>query len=348
VKRRRLLSGITFTRWRVPIVIATVIAVIAALEISGLAAVPVPAAGVSLWHRAANLSFGREKAADTVVETAPLFDDSFDFAFDDGSFADTPFTPPRPTASLCPEAGPTDFPEEPAGFDTKGQPRPGSYLWKESGKVDLLAPVALSFPVGPYTDEFIRNVEVAANGSFTYDYVWTTELVGTETDTILVVPTTAASTSNPAGIYLERVHIVPVQGDVIDFAPLTPVLLLSLPVALGATVGSPAPYVDLANRRAMTFQGTVSKKERYDACGTVIEAWFIKATRLLSSIGSSGPRSEDQSTTFDIAVAPHLGGIIVALHRVGNGSFSAGAITIAFQYDMTTSIGTLTPRSTKS
>lgn len=228
-----------------------------------------------------------------------------------------PMAGPRPA---CPTAGPNDFPAEPAGLDVTGTPKPGRYAWQQKGKLKIAG--LIEAPMSGFTDRLLTLPVDAGDGSFTYQVEQST-ILGKQVETIRVVP--------HDGVFLTRLQYV--GRRTLDFNPVVPVELLALPVEQGVPRFSVG--VDPLTLSTLRVDGTVTKRHRVDACGTVVDAWYVDGSRQFQTADGAQNIAE-----HDFAVAPQLGGLVLFEDVHLNGTTNDG---LAYSIDAAYTIGTLDP-----
>lgn len=103
---------------------------------------------------------------------------------------------------------------------------------------------------------------------------------------------------------LDDANLVPVPG-VAPFEPVTPLLLLPLPVAASETWSSTA--VDPRTGKTVRFDGaTVQAPARVNACGEPVDGWLVTAPVAISNSGG-----ESDNFEYDFVVAPQYGGLLI-------------------------------------
>jgi hypothetical protein len=111
---------------------------------------------------------------------------------------------------------------------------------------------------------------------------------------------------------------------------------MSFPVTVGeqpATVVGLDPLTGVE----LTFKGTVGPRERLDACGTPLDAWTWRGTRVIQDVNDSSLSLV--WTNYDFDVAPQYGAAIVFEHQKVTAQI--GGITVSEEFRAT--IGELHP-----
>lgn len=208
----------------------------------------------------------------------------------------TPFVFPTPPSTVCPAAGPTEFPEREAPIRVEGQPESGAYRWVYDG-VRLGSTNVPALVVGRRE---VTNVARDALGRVSFRTV-EEDLRPGSGDTIV-----SDFIAQSDGVYLTRFTESGPAGSS-SFSPLTPILYLPIPVQRGATFQSTG--VDPLSVQAVAHTGRVIGRSRVDACGKVIEGWLVDAELTITRPGQAAERAD-----YNYVVATHLGGLLIWEH----------------------------------
>lgn len=296
------------------------LALVAALS----ACVRTPRAGVSVKALAADLVFGIPPLPESVpppdFTLEPEQPKGVLKAFDRGS-RQRPDLTTAPPLEACGEAGPTDFPEKEATPNVTDIPKNGIYKWVNEGVQKVTA-------VGDYippklTTRIIRVTQVSPTAdTFFFEAIEKELSYGSSTHVDLVF-SVVQSGGTEDGIYLIEIDRI-VEGKRTVFNPAPPILILPLPVRIG--VGRPETQsvqgyepikntsftttgVDPRTQEVLEHTGSVTKRQRVDACGELVDSWFVDGyQKFTSSQGRSFERN------YDYGVATQLGGFIVFEH----------------------------------
>ncbi|GAC1528569.1 MAG: hypothetical protein NVS3B12_00710 [Acidimicrobiales bacterium] len=128
--------------------------------------------------------------------------------------------------------------------------------------------------------------------------------------------------SPDAGLSLVAEDVIPPGGGTLPlFHPSAPLLLLPLPIQAGGKFNSVAS--DPADGRVVAISGTVLKRARVDACGTIIDGWEVDGTervtaRKAASGSSNGAAANnpDSDTQFANIYATQLGAMPIDEHTL--------------------------------
>jgi len=272
----------------------------------------------------------------------------------DGDGFDNPFAnlpPVNAPAVSCPPAAREAFPEEVAGVQVTVAPTEGLSRWKQAGvqqvpnigdlevtgferrtvqDVEVVRqvagqPVEVTYATSQL--DFFSGAVVVSRFRVTTDGVSQTgdertEIVGVDR-TVVREPT--------AGVALESLeYLDPATGDLIASSSFTPpVLYLPLPVIPGETYQ--AAGVDLRTGATLRHEATVVERRRVDACGDVVDGWFVEANQVFAG-GAATVRQ------YDYVVSTQLGGLLTSERIVTEAT--PGGVGAA---DITFSLGQLQP-----
>lgn len=281
---------------------------------------------------------------------------------------------PRPGASVpsapaikCAPAAESAFPAQAATLSVATPPREGRYRWKEV--VDGPGPSGVTGTVTFFIEHDIINVspvQVTQNpvpagagpvvGSptgetrrFTYDEVVHNADSTTTTTTYEVVtgapqinqsqtvgPPLQAGTSD-RGLSLVKVVSADGAGKVTaTFTPTSAVLLLPLDVVPSQRFQSSGTSPD---GRSLAVDATIGKRQRVDACGTIVDGWEVVSTQTFSS--AAGVRAS-QTTYF---VGTQIGALLTFVRKSAPDQVSQakGTPGLAVSARSTESLGQLDP-----
>lgn len=262
------------------------------------------------------------------------------------------FSPPPPTFTgpplaenvTCPPAPVTEFPDEAAARNVAPDRRPavGDYRWVREGTRVLPTAPDVEIPVEGFEQRQLRNVTEVSDNEFTFETVqtdlvtsdtvittWNVRTEGTSVSRddvpVQVVPSPEPpqqSAGEPdRGIAIAKIVRVDGDGNESTFAPVTPLLILPLPVRVNEEFTSTA--VDPTTFQSMQYEAKVSQATRVDACGELVEGWLVTGTQTIS--GASNARRQ-----YDVILAPQLGGIPIAEH-VAQSAGIDGSVDVDFR-----------------
>lgn len=295
--------------------------------------------GVTVTNAQSDVVFGNKPAATAApqagggsftpsVPGTPVFDSGpdsppLDFGPPD-RFPDPDPGPVRTT--VCP--GPPLFATAPKAATTavQGQPKEGFHLWQLITSEDLGNNIKKQ--TAKYTNYEVRNVsEISSTpnpqGSpttvFTYDIISPIGKGSTVTTTIQVkqnAPGTNVSTSNignprrvsepDAGVAIKEQVEKDASGEVVgSFKPVTPVLILPLPIVGGADFTGTG--TDPTTGGNMTVSGEVKGPQRITGCTSYVQGYAVEAT-----VTSSGTRSQKEATVTEVfTIETQSGGLLI-------------------------------------
>lgn len=239
-------------------------------------------------------------------------------------------------AAFCPGPSLTSQPPNAPGVNVAGEPAAGYYLWQvlQQQKVNSLTVTTRQ----QYTNYQITNVSPVttvpnpqpgspATQTFTFDVI--EPLAGGLTETVTYqvkqnAPSESVVAGNvgkqetvsepDAGVGIAREIIRNAQGKtVFSFDPTTAVLILPLPVNVGAQFTGSG--TDPTTGEALTVSGQVDKSARVATCSGWVQAWKVVAT--VTSASASGA-STSYSGTFGIE--NQAGGLVVLVSSTPTGS----------------------------
>lgn len=251
-----------------------------------------PDKGVSLQNVDADIGFGVKSAepaapANTVVPKEVAEED----AFDSLAFRSRFSGPGARAQQACPQAPVSAAAPEEAPLTADELPLAGIYRWKRQG---TLQPTGAPFkvPISGFERREIRKVQRINSTDFRFEMLqsdFSSDVVGTT----FKVRTAAASARPPGvpdqragepdrGMSIERIERYDAktgQSKGRAFVPNPPILHLPLPVSAGERFQATGIDVSTEQRRSMTVEGFVPKRELVDACGQLVDGWRVEMTR---------------------------------------------------------------------
>ena len=222
---------------------------------------------------------------------------------------------PPPAAQQCPEAGPNDFPQEPAPNSVTAKPKQGLYVWKLQGR-QKVPPFPFPFRLSSFTERSVEQVrDDSLNPATNFSFVTKERDPSVNSQTVISQFFTVDQT-NPSpqlkGVFLTRVEKDRRDGRPLEvFQPTSPIQYLPLPVQVGTAASWRSAGVDPrpgAPQQTIQHNGFVKERMRIDACGSVIDSWLIEAEQITGA-GTSSTRKK-----YHYSIAPHFGGLIVFEH----------------------------------
>lgn len=256
-------------------------------------------------------------------------DPNFDDLFKIPDFGPIPTLPPLPTGTPrpnfdCPKADPlTDFPEVAASTGVSGPPTAGTYRWLIEGTQDTgqLGGV-VTFP--KQIQKTVHDVVDNSSGEDRlYSYSVTEREVLFGSTAVVTQRYSVRQTASPAdedGVFLTEITTKVGAAETV-FAPQPPIMIVQIPVTLGeVVVAGPANRrpidevgVDPTTQEVMRLQGTVLNRYTVDACGDVVQGWFVEGTREFVSANDANADGEPDAYTsnYNYMVATQYGGLVI-------------------------------------
>jgi hypothetical protein len=224
--------------------------------------------------------------------------------------------------SDCPEAPPTAAVEVPVDVNITGPPLQGISRWKHDGFALVGENKA---PFTGFEKRVVRNYKKLNDTDFSFETVQPlvtaagTRFISTSYEvkpnqpnrgvTPPAGPATPPNVGTPdRGLLLTKSEILDGGGQVVSsFVPTPALLLLPLPVTAGEQWQSVG--VDPKTGSTVVMNATVSRRQRIDACGDLVDGWQVDATQLSSSAQNAEPSAEP--TAYSYLVATQYGGMLI-------------------------------------
>jgi hypothetical protein len=230
----------------------------------------------------------------------------------------TPDTRSESTVS-CPKAAVTAAPEKPTEAFITGEPLQGIMQWKRNGS---LVVNGTTVTLDGFESRIVRNYKKIDDNTFTFDTVQNridnsgydvnsykvrtnglqTSQGGGTNSIPGAVPTVTVQEPD-AGLTLTQRRTV-TKGGTTLFQPNNGkgLLLLPLPVSTGQQWKSVA--VDNKSGETVELDGTVTRRQRIDACGDLIDGWAIESQYTDSTFAGG-------TITYNYLVATQFGAMLV-------------------------------------
>jgi len=264
-----------------------------------------------------------------------------------------PAIPPAPPS--CPSASPLVGPRDPASPLPPGPPQPGTYTYRQSGNYKIAAATTVRGTFPALITHTIGNVATQTGGwsyvdkdstgmSVTYDVYPQQRVASGEP----VSTDPAAATPVEAGIYARSFNYKRADGTVDTLTPQPEVLIAPLPLDNpGATWRSRG--VDAATGITVFVNGQIGlgkkfkpSKDRIDACGSVLQAYWVQYTVAANNASTTGVNtsSEEPPSSLQgrdigvafvgtqVAFATQYGGLPLEQHDVLSGSDGVAQVAI--------------------
>jgi len=187
----------------------------------------------------------------------------------------------------------------------QGSPKEGFYKWVVATEQQVQG-------VGPtqshsFHERSIEDVEIIRGGIIRYTTVEQDLVFGAQRKVRQTYEVRQGAGQSDEGIFLTRRSSQTGNKPPEEFVPTPAILMLDLPVKIGNS--SNGSGVDPNSLEIQQQEGLVTKRQRVDACGTVIDSWFVDAQQTFTA------RTGERTTrNYDFAIATGLGGFIVMEH----------------------------------
>jgi hypothetical protein len=303
-------------------------------------------------------------AADLVFGIPPLEEPAAppDVVPTDVNIRDVGAPPKEFGRGAIPAAPPTAACDEPevnevavqAGDNINGPlPAAGTYRWKQSGYQTYPPPIG-RINISSFANRVFSEVKPLQDRR---DSQWTMEMLEISTGSSVSM-TFNVITSRPDpragpnvvrdqgqinGVFLTKIRREYPDRRQFTFTANPPVLYLPLPVTVGYTASSQSS--DPTTLQTMTHSINVRGRQRYNACGTLVDSWFVDAEQSFAGQDQSASGKKD----YNYAIATQMGGVIVFEHvesPCDTYDPAKGGCTTDGLYKYDANIGQLTPRST--
>ena len=119
------------------------------------------------------------------------------------------------------------------------------------------------------------------------------------------IPSSVSVGDPERGIALMKLQRVDAAGNTSELTFSPGVLYLPLDIVPGEEFKSVG--IDPRTGSVLQHQAKVTKRDRVDACGEVVDGWVIESTQTFSGPGQTAP-----PRTYKYIVAPQLGGLIIS------------------------------------
>lgn len=211
-----------------------------------------------------------------------------------------PILPPIGAATpVCEKARAGIFPQEPVSLAIAKAPRPGAYLFRNSGTVKIEGTASrFEAAVPPQSSKQIKVLEPASSSEIArFDVVQRGAGDAATTTTYRVT----ASTFD-----LVRTHTRNARGEA-TFAPSPPVTVMMLGQGEGTTWNSAG--ADSQTGTAMVVEGRIEKRENVDVCGKVYDTYRVVSDEAMVNLFTGFRYETDEPTVYNVAT--HLGGLFL-------------------------------------
>lgn len=251
--------------------------------------------------------------------------------------------PPAPPETIdCDQALYNEVEKQADEATVVGQPQEGTYKWVDDGYVK--AGDFGNITLAGLSERSIVDVKKAAGSPQDFTYrIEQTESLGGQGFTLdfevirsrpkpppvtnqVYYETTSKNSLN--GIYLTAVTTTDQNGQEQQFIMSPAVLYLPIPVPIGVTFtttsSNPDQLVTFKHEGRVTQRpGTDSPRARFDACGELIEGWWVDGFQTFSFGGALGTTTRN----YDYAIATQYGGMLIAEELVVPCDWDGGKCT---------------------
>lgn len=196
-----------------------------------------------------------------------------------------------------------------------GPPKLGKYLWVQSGSLNYGPPVG-HLPISRFSDRKVseaKNLTAPGDWAFTTEqeeangtvFLQTFEVIQSRPDTQRQSVQVLREQGQLNGLFLTRIVKRLPNRTTLTFNPEPALLYLPFPVTSGYTLTSES--VDPANLQTVTHTIDVRNRQRYNACGTLVDGWLVDAFQTF--------QGQDNTTRdYNYSVATSMGGLIIFEH----------------------------------
>lgn len=250
-----------------------------------------------------------------------------------------PFQLPCPTAAAG--ATPVNF----ATVGVKAPPAPGVYGRHNRGTFKVSGgPVGVTLPYPPFTSDTISAprdtsltdpVSTAAGTATQHDWDVLNEITPTISTQITYRLTSSA---------IQIVKEVTTNGSsTTEFSPSPPVDFIQLNNGEGHTWHTAG--VDTANNTGMEIEGSITKREPVDLCGTLVDAYRVELGETIVNLATGATSGTTGGSPNVYWVATQYGGLIVATeqHSTVRTVDKASGAAITIEYNYTSTLNKVTP-----
>lgn len=231
-----------------------------------------------------------------------------------GSFGPTAIRPGI-AARSCPEPEVNEVLNPSEDRPVGGPPRVGKYLWVQSGSLNY-GPQVGHLPISKFADRKITTSKnLTAPGDWTFSteqqegngtvIQQTFEVIQSRPDTQRQRAQVLREQGQLNGLFLTQIVKQLPDRTTRTFNPEPALLYLPFPVTSGYTLTSEA--VDPTNLQTVTHTIDVRNRQRYNACGTLVDGWLVDAFQTFQ--GQDNTRRD-----YNYSVATSMGGLVIFEH----------------------------------
>lgn len=298
-----------------------------------------PLSGVSVKTLASDLVFGVPPLSEGVAPANTLPGGDFSFLADAGDGSTPPVFRRRPRSGEaevdpCPVAPVGSAPLDSVPQTIASPPRTGVYTYRYT-----VAYPKTQFVFEGFEKRGIGNIrtreQVDQNdpeaARFDFRFTMTQELVGSNyqvlSATVFGVDQTSRSLNptgpsafageNPKGIYLLTIEqTINEKGKVreVKFNANPPIKYMTLPGIIGAEGAFRTTSIDPTTQSSISLQGETVRRQPVDACGEMIDTWYMTATQMFTFIDPDDGQTKTVTTNLEYGIATQFGGMLVVEH----------------------------------
>lgn len=251
-------------------------------------------------------------------------------------------------AAECPGAPLGAAPDVAAPENANQPPREGLYRFKLSGsKTEVINGQEITSQYGGFEPHVIRELEVSSETLWSFKEVepvadgvrvttWQVNTAATQrsANTPYVGENSVRAGEPGRGVAITAIEEYDGNGNLRSaFDPVSPLLHLQLPVVQGESFSTSA--VDPKTGQSITIDAEVQKRQTVDACGELLDGWFVLAT-ITESQGFGQPATIHED---ELVFSTERGGQLLSRRQSLSGTTSQGTV----EADRTVSIGQADP-----
>lgn len=276
--------------------------------------------GVGVKQRASELVFGIPPLPQPVTppNTVPFDVQDIKALPDDrgGSTTSLSAAPPPPA---CAEAPLGTAPEDVAPDSIASPPKTGSYRYPYT----VTFPKQSSIAYTGLETRTIRGVVITDQAGPNFDFEVVQKLAQTNTEVEVIsrfrvdqtsprarTGPSAAPGASGKGVFLTRLdRTVKASGKTQErstFTPNPPLKYMDLPARIGFEGAFDSTSVDSSSFTTMRHRGEVVRREPVDACGTVIDSWYVQATQTITA-----PNGQTFTSEVNYGIGTQFGGLMI-------------------------------------
>jgi hypothetical protein len=278
---------------------------------------------------------------------APLFPEPFRNKLPD-RFKDVRFgLTPQQAASDCPDAPIGAAPSAAAPDNASAPPPAGLYRYKRRGtSKQTIEGTSFASTYSGFEPHLVRDVEKTSATKWTFHEIVPTSdgvdvmtwSVNTDAAQVSQSPPYVGENAIRAGEPGRGIALVSIESydgngnQRASFTPSTPVLYMPLPIQQGESFTGLG--IDAKTGQSIRVDGETQHRQTVDACGTLLDGWFVKAT-----VSESQSNGASYTHADEYVFSTDLGGMLLSRRTVGTVQTANGSI----DSDLTVSVGQTSP-----